>query len=121
MSTYKITLRGIRFRTKLGVSQSERDMPQDVTVNVELTLPTSCLPEHDELKDVFDYDRVVRLVVEAATAHQHRLLETYAKLVLDVLLTETPATEVRVEVEKERVPTTHSVDAVRIELSARRA
>jgi dihydroneopterin aldolase len=118
---YKISLRGVRFRARMGASRSERDIPQDVTVDVDLTLPYATMPASDNVRDVFDYDRVARLVVEEGTARQHRLIETYARRLLERLLEDTPATTLRVAVSKVRVPTTHSVDAVTIELSAERS
>jgi dihydroneopterin aldolase len=104
----------------MGASRSERDIPQDVSVDVDVALPYEKMPEHDRVRDVFDYDRVARLVVEEGTARPHRLLETYARRLLDRLLEDTPATEVRVAVSKVRVPTTHSVDSVVVELCASR-
>jgi dihydroneopterin aldolase len=119
-ASYKITLRGVRFRARLGASRSERDIPQDVVVDVDVTLPVAALPANDSVRDVFDYDRVARIVVEEGTARQHRLLETYARRLLDRLVDETPATALRVAVSKLRVPTTYSVDAVTVELTAER-
>jgi len=104
----------------MGASRSERDIPQDVSVDVDVTLPFERMPQTDNVREVFDYDWVARLVVEEGTARAHRLLETYARLLLDRLLAETPATHLRVSVSKVRVPTTHSVDAVVVELTATR-
>ena len=104
----------------MGASRSERDLPQDVIVDVTLTLPYATMPQRDTVRDVFDYDGVARLVVEEGMARQHRLLETYTRLVLERILAETPATHVTVAVTKVRAPTTHSVDAVTVELSAER-
>jgi dihydroneopterin aldolase len=119
--TYKITLRGVRFRARVGASRSERDIPQDVVVDVILELPYAAMPPRDHVRDVFDYDAVARLVVEEGMARPHRLLETYTRVILERLLAETPATHVTVAVTKVRAPTTHSVDAITVELSARRA
>jgi dihydroneopterin aldolase len=119
-TSYKIALRGIRFRARFGASRSERDIPQDVSVDVDLELPAATLPARDNVRDVFDYDRVARLVVEEGTAREHRLLETYARLVLDRLTSDTPALAIRVAVSKLRVPTTYSVESVVVELAARR-
>lgn len=120
-TTYKIALRGVRFRARVGASRSERDIPQDVVVDVTLTLPYETMPRRDTVRDVFDYDGVARLVVEEGMARQHRLLETYTRSLLERILAETPATHVIVAVTKVRAPTTHSVDAVTVELSAHRS
>ncbi len=120
LTSYKIALKGVRFRAHVGASRSERDLPQDVTVDVTLTLPYDTMPKRDHVRDVFDYDAVARLVVEEGTARRHRLLETYTRVILERLLAETPATHVTVAVTKVRTPTTHSVDAITVELSAER-
>lgn len=118
--TYTIVLRGVRFRGRFGASRAERDLPQDVTVDVTLALPFASMPARDRVRDVFDYDAVVRRVVEEGTSREHRLLETYARQVLDRLMAETPAMRIVVSVTKERAPTTHSVDAITVELTASR-
>ncbi len=117
---YKIRLDGIRFRGKHGVSDSERDLPQDFLVNVELALPVSVLPQADQMKDVFDYDGVASLVVDEGTNRTYRLLETFAQRLLERLLRETPATRARVSVQKSRPPTRCSVDSAAVELVAER-
>ena len=119
-TTYKIALRGVRFRARVGASRSERDIPQDVVVDVALTLPYETMPKRDTVRDVFDYDKITRMIVEEGMARQHRLLETYTRSLLDRILTETPAIRVQVAVTKVRAPTTHSVDAVTVELTAER-
>ena len=91
-----------------------------MTVDVDLDLPPAVLPARDRVRDVFDYDRVARLVVEEGVATQHRLLESYAQVLLTKLLAETPAEEIRVRVAKLRAPTTYSVDAITVELVGRR-
>jgi dihydroneopterin aldolase len=117
---YRIRLEGIRFRGTHGVSDSERDLPQDFLVSLELWLPSSVLPPTDQLKAVFDYDRVATLVVEEGTKQAYRLLETLAQRLLERLLSDTPATRASVSIQKSRPPTRASVDAVSVELIATR-
>ena len=117
---YRIRLEGIRFRGTHGVSDSERDLPQDFLVSLELWLPASVLPSTDQLKHVFDYDRVASLVVEEGTKQAYKLLEILAQRLLERLLTDTPATRASVSITKSHPPTRASVDAVSVELVATR-
>jgi dihydroneopterin aldolase len=117
---YSLRLRGIRFHAHLGVSRTERATQQEVIVDVDLTLPVSALPEHDEKRDVVNYDAVARTVVDEGLARPHRLLETYVGRVVERLFEETPATKVRVAATKRRVPTKYPVDAAIVELVANR-
>jgi 7,8-dihydroneopterin aldolase/epimerase/oxygenase len=117
---YKIRLEGIRFRGRHGVSDSERALPQDFLVTVEVLLPVSALPQGDHIRDVFDYDRLATLVVDVGTAETCRLLETLARRVIQRVLADTPASRVSVSVTKSRPPTHASVDNVTVELCGTR-
>jgi dihydroneopterin aldolase len=117
---YRIRLEGIRFRAHHGVSDSERDLPQDFLVTVEVWLPTSVLPEGDHMREVFDYDRLASLVVDEGTSKNYKLLEILASRVIARVLVDTPATRVRVAITKSRPPTRASVDSVSVELVGRR-
>jgi 7,8-dihydroneopterin aldolase/epimerase/oxygenase len=120
LSSYQIRLEGVRFRGKHGVSASERALPQDFSVSVEVSLPVTRMPRSDTVRDVFDYDVLARLIVEEGTGQPCKLLETLARRVIDRILTDTPATDVSVTVTKWHPPTTHSVEDVRVRLSAKR-
>jgi dihydroneopterin aldolase len=113
---YVLRLQAIRFRANLGASSSERAIPQEIVVDVELTLPVSAMPAHDNKRDVVDYNAVANLVVDEGLAKPWRLLETYAARLVEQLLEKTPAVRVKISATKLRVPTTHSVDKAIVEL-----
>ncbi len=118
---YQIRLEGVRFRGKHGVSDSERALPQDFLVTIDVALPVSALPAGDSVRDVFDYDRLSSLVVDVGTGQPCKLLETLAARVIARVLADTPALRVTVAVTKSRPPTTHSVDDVTVRLTGSRA
>jgi 7,8-dihydroneopterin aldolase/epimerase/oxygenase len=117
---YTLRLHAVRFRAKLGASHSERALPQEIVVDVELTLPVSAFPKRDVRRDAVDYGTVADIVVEEGGAESYRLLETYAQRLIERLLRETPALRARVSATKLRVPTSHSVDRAVVELVADR-
>lgn len=116
ISAYTLRLESIRFRANMGVSKSERAIPQELVVDVELSLPLSALPKRDVRNDAVDYGVISELVVKEGLAEPYRLLETYVQRVVKRLLAETPAMRVKVGATKMRVPTTHSVDRAVVEL-----
>ncbi len=120
VQTYRIRLEGIRFRAKHGVSRAERGLPQDFVVSIEVELPVAVLPRTDTLARVFDYDRLATLVVEAGTSASYKLLETLAERIIARVLADTESVAVTVQVKKLGPPTSVSVDAVAIELTARK-
>ena len=117
---YTLRLHAVRFRANLGASHSERALPQEIVVDVELTLPVTAFPKRDVRRDAVDYGAVADMVVEEGRAEPYRLLETYAQRLVDRLMRETPALRVRVAATKLRVPTSHSVDQAVVELVATR-
>jgi dihydroneopterin aldolase len=117
---YTLRLHAVRFRANLGASHSERALPQEIVVDVELTLPVSAFPKRDVRRDAVDYGKVADMIVEEGGAESYRLLETYAQRLIERLLRETPALRARVSATKLRVPTSHSVDRAVVELVADR-
>src|SRR5215470_13555991 len=96
VTEYTLRLHSIRFRTNMGASRSERSIPQEIVVDVELTLPVAALPKRDQRRDAVDYGVIADLVVEEGLAEPYHLLETYAQRLVKRLLAETPATQVKV-------------------------
>jgi dihydroneopterin aldolase len=119
--SYRIRLEGIRFRARHGASRAERGLPQDFVVNLDVELPVSLLPRSDTRARVFDYDALASLVVDEGTRVSYKLLETIGERLIARVLADTPAISVSVSVKKFGPPTSASVDAVSVELSARRA
>jgi dihydroneopterin aldolase len=113
---YRIRLEGIRFRSKHGVSTSERRLPQDFVANVELSFPPSALPASDDRRDVVDYDRIASVIVEEGMSRSCRLLETLARRVVDRIFTDFPATSVHIVITTARPPTSSSVESASVEL-----
>jgi dihydroneopterin aldolase len=120
LATYKIRLQNIRFRARHGALRAERDLPRDFVVDATVELPVAALPRADSLSRVFDYEKIATIVVEEGTQKTYKLLETLAQRLVERMLEETPAVAVTIEVRKFAPPTSASVDAFTVELSARR-
>jgi len=113
---YRIRLDGVRFRSRHGVSTSERRLPQDFVAHLELSLAPSALPPTDDRGAVVDYDRIASAVVEEGTSRTYRLLETLARRIIDRIFTDFPADSVRIVLTKARPPTSSSVESASVEL-----
>ena len=118
LEAYTLRVDGIRFRANLGASHSERSLPQEIVVDVELTLPLTALPKRDRRPDAVDYDAVAGVVVEQGRAERYRLLETYVQRLIERLMEATPAVRIRVAATKLRMPTVHNVDRAVVEMVA---
>jgi dihydroneopterin aldolase len=120
LESYTLRVDGIRFRANFGASHSERSLPQEIVVDVELTLPLAALPKRDRRPDAVDYDAVAGVVIEQGRAERYRLLETYVQRLIERLMEATPAVRIRVAATKLRMPTMHNVDRAVVEMVATR-
>jgi dihydroneopterin aldolase len=113
---YSIRLDGVRFRSRHGASMSERRLPQDFVVHVDLSFSPAALPARDDRREVVDYDRIASAIVDEGTSGSCRLLETLAKRIVERIFSDFPATSVRIVITKARPPTSTSVEAASVEL-----
>ena len=98
----RITLRGMRFMGRHGVTSEERAEPQPFEVDLVLRLDLSRAAASDELADTVDYAAafvVARRIVEGRSFH---LLEALAGAIADAVLAAFAVDEAEVRVRRQR-------------------
>ncbi|MFT6589607.1 MAG: dihydroneopterin aldolase [Rhodoferax sp.] len=72
-----LTLTGLRFNANLGILEFEKNAPQPIQVDAELSLGTQpLLPADDDIHRVLDYRKVRQIIINECTAVHINLLET---------------------------------------------
>lgn len=72
-----MTLTGLRFNANLGILESEKNAPQPIQVDAELSLGTQpLLPHDDDIHHVLDYRKVRQIIIDECTKEHVNLLET---------------------------------------------
>ena len=72
-----LTLTGLRFDANLGILAHEKQMPQPIQVDAELSLGTQPLaPRDDDILHVLDYRKVRQIIIDECQAEHVNLLET---------------------------------------------
>jgi dihydroneopterin aldolase len=72
-----LTLTGLRFDANLGILEAEKQAPQPIQVDAELSLgPQPLLPHDDDIHHVLDYRKVRQIIINECTAEHVNLLET---------------------------------------------
>jgi dihydroneopterin aldolase len=118
----RITLKGMRFEGRLGVSEEERLLPQLLEVDVEIGADLAVAAGSDVLDDTIDYGPLVLLTGRVVGGSDFRLLERLAGAVADAVLEAAPrAGDVTVRVRKLAVPLDVDMDHAEVELHRRRA
>ena len=116
----RITLRGMWFAGRHGVSDEERAAPQPFEVDLVLRLDLSRPATTDDLADTINYASlfdVARQVVEERSFH---LLEALAAAIADAVLAQHPVDDVEVRVRKPKAPLPGAFDAVEVRIRRRR-
>lgn len=118
----RITLQGMRFEGRHGVSDEERAFPQPLEVDLVVEADLSNAARSDALSDTIDYGQLVevcRAVVEDGDA---RLLEAVAGAIIERVLGASPAIHaVTARVRKLAVPVDADLDHAQVELRRERS
>jgi dihydroneopterin aldolase len=119
---YALRLRGIRVPSRMGVSEAERERPQELVVSVDLELTGENYPSTDEIDRAVDYAEIVCAVHESAREKSYHLLESFALRVARRLGDRWPGAEqVRVAVTKAVVPVSPTTDEATVEITLGKA
>jgi dihydroneopterin aldolase len=120
MTLDTITLRGMRYLARHGVTLEERLEPQPFEVDVVLRADLAAAVSSDELSATVDYASVFTLVGEIVEGQSYRLIEALAGAIAGAVLDQVGAEEVTVRVRKPRAPLPGPFETVEVEVTRRR-
>ncbi|HET6380647.1 MAG TPA: dihydroneopterin aldolase [candidate division Zixibacteria bacterium] len=112
----RITLRGMRFLGRHGVSDEERAEPQPIEVDVILRRDLSVAARSDDLADTTDYAAVFATVAAVVEGRSFRLLEALAGAIGRAVREAHDVDDVEVRVRKPKVPMPGAVESVEVRL-----
>jgi 7,8-dihydroneopterin aldolase/epimerase/oxygenase len=99
-----LVLSRIGFEGRHGATAAERRASRRFEVDVEIDAPLEAAQVSDRLADTIDYSAVADLIVTVGTGEPHRLLESLARRMLDVLAERIPGAAFRLELRKLNPP-----------------
>lgn len=116
----RITLRGMQFMGRHGVTEEERAAPQPFEIDLVVRLDLSKPSATDDLADTINYATLfedARDVVEKQSFH---LLEGLAGAVADAVLAGHPVDDVEVRIRKPKAPLPGALESVEVRVRRRR-
>jgi dihydroneopterin aldolase len=116
----RIFIEGIKFHGFHGLTRMEREVGVRLSVDLSLESDLERPGRSDRFEDTLDYRRVHQRVLEVSRERSHRLLESFAWTLLQVLLEEFQADRVTVRVRKETPVLDGIVDSVGVEMTRSR-
>jgi len=116
----RLLLEDVRFYGQHGLTRAEQVVGAWFSVDVELAVDLSSAMVSDQVAATVDYGLVARRIVEIGTKNRVNLIERLAGLIVEAMLREFPAQQVRVRVRKLTPPLEGLVGTPAVELVRRR-
>lgn len=116
----RITLRGMQFMGRHGVSSGERAEPQPIEVDLVVRLDLSRPAKSDDLADTVNYATLFELARQVAEQRSFHLLEALAGAIADAVLAGHPVDDVEVRVRKPKAPLSGAFETVEVRIRRRR-
>ncbi len=115
----KVFISGIRVGTTIGVYDHERDITQDLIIDLELGCDTTKAGASDDFKDALDYDAISRRTFDFVKSTNNFLIEAVAEQLAKTLMDEFKIEEVLIRITK---PGAVAIaDAVGVEITRRKS
>lgn len=105
----EILIAGLRVKTHIGVPDEEREVAQEVEIDIRIQPEADFQDIGDDIARTIDYAQVCERISWLAGAHPRQLIETLADEVAGLILEEFQPRFVEVELRKFILPQTRHV------------
>lgn len=98
--TDKIFIESLQIMAFIGVYEWERQAPQKLLLDIEMSLDLSAAASSDDLNDTVDYAQVANDMAQIANSNQPLLLENLAGKMCDHILEHYSVADVKLKMSK---------------------
>lgn len=95
-----IRIKNLRLRAVIGVNDWEREVKQDLIINVEFEFDGGKALASDDIKDTIDYKQLKRRIIREMEDSEYHLLDAFAGRILEIVMDDARVTKATVEVDK---------------------
>lgn len=95
-----VRIKNLRLRTVIGINEWERDLRQDVIINVEFGFDSDAAVKSDDIKDAVNYKKLKRKIIKHVESSKVFLLEKMADDILNLVFEDPKVIHAKVEVDK---------------------
>jgi D-erythro-7,8-dihydroneopterin triphosphate epimerase len=118
MPIAKLSIVDLLLRTVIGDNEWERDVKQDVIINLSFEFDASKAVESDSISDTVNYKALKRKIIAEVENSRYRLLEKLAAKVLEIVMEDKRVISATVKVDKPQA--LRYAKSVAVEMSGRR-
>lgn len=99
-SVYRVFVRDLELMGRVGIYEVERRYEQRIVVSVDLDVAATYDGISDRLRDVLDYEQLVKRIQALVEAEHVNLLETLAERIAESCFADPRVNRLRVRIEK---------------------
>lgn len=110
-----IIVRDLRARGRIGISEQERERPQDILINAALIYDARRAAETDDIADCVNYAAITKRLLKAVEENQRKTVEALAQDLADICLEHELVQKVKMRVEKTSIVRFTSAVGIEIE------
>jgi dihydroneopterin aldolase len=115
-----ISLKGMRFHTRVGLLPHEQQIPQPLELDLTVWRSLRQVGETDSARNLLDYRSLYKVVADTVGASHHRLLEALCEKIAKRALQLSGVRRVRVAARKPHAPIDGPLDYVEVVLERER-
>lgn len=115
-----IVLKGIQLSARCGVTDTERQQPQPLLVDLIFRCSNQSAFQSDHISDTVDYGTITQRIQDIGEGQAFSLLETLGEKICQALLHEFPITRLKIWVRKIRPPLKNIEGSVGVQLTRSR-
>lgn len=116
----RISLKGMRFHTRVGLLPHEERIPQPLELDVTVWTSLRRAGETDSPREFLDYRDLYAIVEDAVGTSHHRLLEALCEKIAAAMLARSGVERVEVAARKPHAPIEGPVDYVEVVIARER-
>ena len=95
-----IFIQGLKIDTTIGIYQWEREIRQQITLDIEMGFDIQLASETDNIKHALDYKTVSKRLIAFVQASKFELVETLAAKIAQIILAEFAVKTVKLTLNK---------------------
>lgn len=114
----KVQIKNLRLKTIIGTNPEERELPQEVVLNIKFEYDTLVAAQSDHLEDAVNYRTINKGIIDLVEGSRFFLLEKLADQILNLILEDPRIEKATVEIDKPAA--LRRADAVSLKVSRSR-
>ncbi|CAC9437275.1 Dihydroneopterin aldolase [Bathymodiolus heckerae thiotrophic gill symbiont] len=100
-----VFIQGLKIDCVIGIYDWEREIRQDITLDIEMSADIKPASETDHIDQTLDYKAVSKRLIEFVKTSEFQLVETLAEKITQIILTEFDVERVKLTLNKGEVVT----------------